>query len=61
MELDEAAFVDGANRWTVLTRIITPLAAPLFLEHGRVPVAGSADERLLAEEEAALMEAAGLT
>jgi multiple sugar transport system permease protein len=27
-ELDEAAFVDGANRWTVLTRIITPLVAP---------------------------------
>ena len=28
MELDEAAFVDGAGRWTVLYRIITPLAAP---------------------------------
>lgn len=28
IELDEAAFVDGANRWTVLTRLITPLAAP---------------------------------
>lgn len=28
VELDEAAFVDGASRWTVLTRIITPLAAP---------------------------------
>jgi multiple sugar transport system permease protein len=28
IELDEAAFVDGANRWTVLTRVITPLAAP---------------------------------
>lgn len=27
-ELDEAAFVDGANRWTVLTRVILPLAAP---------------------------------
>ncbi|MFO7631712.1 MAG: carbohydrate ABC transporter permease [Caldilinea sp.] len=28
IELDEAAFVDGATRWTVLTRIITPLVAP---------------------------------
>ncbi|MFN8487465.1 MAG: carbohydrate ABC transporter permease [Caldilineaceae bacterium] len=27
-ELDEAAFVDGAGRWTVLLRIITPLVAP---------------------------------
>jgi multiple sugar transport system permease protein len=25
IELDEAAFVDGASRWTVLTRIIVPL------------------------------------
>jgi glycerol transport system permease protein len=28
VELDEAAFVDGAGRWLVLYRIITPLAAP---------------------------------
>lgn len=28
VELDEAAFVDGATRWTVLSRIITPLVAP---------------------------------
>lgn len=28
IELDEAAFVDGASRWVVLFRIITPLAAP---------------------------------
>jgi multiple sugar transport system permease protein len=28
IELDEAAFVDGANRSTVLWRIIVPLAAP---------------------------------
>lgn len=27
-ELDEAAFVDGANRWTVLYRIVAPLVAP---------------------------------
>ncbi len=28
IELDEAAFVDGASTWTVLFKIITPLAAP---------------------------------
>ena len=28
IELDEAAFVDGATIWTVLTRIIVPLAGP---------------------------------
>jgi multiple sugar transport system permease protein len=28
IELDEAALVDGAGRWTVLFRIIAPLAAP---------------------------------
>ena len=26
--VEEAAFVDGANRWTVLTRIVAPLVAP---------------------------------
>nr|WP_275411551.1 ligase-associated DNA damage response DEXH box helicase [Shimia biformata] len=39
---------------------VTPLAAPLFLEVGKVSVPGSADERLLAEETAALMAEAGL-
>lgn len=39
---------------------VTPLAAPLFLEMGRVPVAGAAEERLLAQESEALMQAAGL-
>ncbi|MEL6518768.1 MAG: ligase-associated DNA damage response DEXH box helicase [Pseudomonadota bacterium] len=43
----------------VLDRI-TPLSAPLFLEPGRVPVQGLANERLLADEVAAVMEAAGL-
>ena len=28
IELDEAAVVDGANMWTVLTRVIVPLAGP---------------------------------
>ncbi|WP_417672820.1 ligase-associated DNA damage response DEXH box helicase [Pseudodonghicola sp.] len=39
---------------------VTPLAAPLLLEIGRVPVAGQAEERLLAEEAARLMAASGL-
>ncbi len=44
----------------VVTDRVTPLAAPLFLEHGRVPVHGAATERLLAEETARLMSEAGL-
>ncbi len=39
---------------------VTPLAAPLFLEPGRVPVRGQADERLLEEEVTRLMETSGL-
>lgn len=39
---------------------VTPLAAPLFLEHGRVPVEGVARERLVEETAARLMAAAGL-
>jgi ATP-dependent Lhr-like helicase len=43
----------------VLDRV-TPFAAPLFLEMGRVPVKGRAEERLLAEETARLMQESGL-
>jgi len=43
-----------------LTRV-TPLAAPLFLEPGRIPIAGLADQRLLEEETARLMQTAGLS
>lgn len=39
---------------------VTPFAAPLFLEAGRTPVEGAAQERLLAEETDRLMQAAGL-
>ncbi|MDQ2092027.1 ligase-associated DNA damage response DEXH box helicase [Marimonas arenosa] len=39
---------------------VTPLAAPLFLEVGKVPVSGAADERLLRDETTRLMQAAGL-
>jgi arabinogalactan oligomer/maltooligosaccharide transport system permease protein len=30
-ELDEAAFVDGAGHWTVFSRIVMPLAAPMMV------------------------------
>ncbi|MEM1236103.1 MAG: ligase-associated DNA damage response DEXH box helicase [Pseudomonadota bacterium] len=39
---------------------VTPLAAPLFLEAGRIPVKGLADERLMAEEADRLMSTAGI-
>ncbi len=39
---------------------VSPLAAPLFLEMGKVPVKGEAEERLLAEESARLLQAAGM-
>lgn len=39
---------------------VTPLAAPLLLEHGRVPVEGAARERLLEETATRLMAEAGL-
>ncbi|WP_170582867.1 ligase-associated DNA damage response DEXH box helicase [Ruegeria arenilitoris] len=39
---------------------VSPLAAPLLLEVGKVPVKGAAEERLLAEESARLLRDAGL-
>lgn len=39
---------------------VSPLSAPLFLEMGRVPVKGDAEERLLAQEAERLMQASGL-
>ncbi|MEI4472540.1 ligase-associated DNA damage response DEXH box helicase [Frigidibacter sp. MR17.24] len=39
---------------------VPPLAAPMFLERGRVPIAGAGRERLLADEADRLMIAAGL-
>ncbi|QYX57543.1 ligase-associated DNA damage response DEXH box helicase [Roseovarius sp. SCSIO 43702] len=55
-----AARIDGRIDLLRLKRV-TPLAAPLFLEAGRVPIRASGEERLLAEETARLMETAGLT
>jgi ATP-dependent Lhr-like helicase len=40
---------------------VTPLAAPLFLEVGRVPIQGGAEARLLRETAEALLAEAGLT
>ncbi len=39
---------------------VTPLSAPLFLEVGKVPIYGAADERLLAEETERLLAEAGV-
>ena len=44
----------------VVTDRLTPLAAPLLLEPSKVPVAGAAQERLLAEAAARLVAEAGL-
>jgi ATP-dependent Lhr-like helicase len=54
--------LDRINGRITLRRLkrVSPLAAPLFLEAGRTPVEGAAQERLLAEESARLMQAAGL-
>ena len=52
--------IDGRIDLLRLPRV-TPFAAPLFLEHGRMPVEGAAQERLLAEETEKLMAAAGLS
>jgi ATP-dependent Lhr-like helicase len=40
---------------------VTPLAAPLFLEMGKVPVRGRAEARLVREAAAALLAEAGLS
>jgi ATP-dependent Lhr-like helicase len=53
------ARVEGRVALRRLARV-SPLAAPLLLEAGRVPVAGAGQERLLAEAAARLMQEAGL-
>ena len=50
---------NGRIDHVVLNRV-TPLAAPLFLEPGRVPVMGEGRERLVEQEAERLMQAAGL-
>ena len=51
--------ISGRIDHIVLDRV-TPFAAPLLLEMGRVPVKGQAEERILAEETARLMSVSGL-
>ncbi|WP_170473675.1 ligase-associated DNA damage response DEXH box helicase [Ruegeria arenilitoris] len=51
--------IDGRIDMLRLERV-SPLAAPLFLEVGKIPVKGEAEERLLAEESARLLQEAGL-
>ncbi len=55
---DMVARIGGRIDHRRLNRV-TPLAAPLLLKVGRVPVKGAAEERLLAEEARALMRQAG--
>ncbi|MBT8460136.1 MAG: ligase-associated DNA damage response DEXH box helicase [Boseongicola sp.] len=50
---------NGRTDHVVLNRV-TPLAAPLFLEPGRVPVFGEGRERLVEQEAERLMQASGL-
>ena len=40
---------------------VTPLSLPMFLEQGRIAVAGAGQDRMLEEEAARLMQAAGVT
>ncbi|WP_137699598.1 ligase-associated DNA damage response DEXH box helicase [Marimonas lutisalis] len=58
--IEELAARVGGRIDTLRTPHVTPLAAPLLLEAGKVPVQGAAEERLLAEETERLMQAAGL-
>ncbi|MQQ09400.1 ligase-associated DNA damage response DEXH box helicase [Epibacterium sp. SM1979] len=66
-----AGLVDFGRIEDLLTRIqgrithkqldqVTPLAAPLLLEIGKVPVKGAAQEKLLQQETEALMRTSGL-
>ncbi len=52
--------IDGRITHNSLDRV-SPLAAPMLLEVGKVPVEGEGRERLAAEEAERLMQAAGLS
>ena len=39
---------------------VTPLSLPMFLEQGRIAVAGAAQDRMLEEAAARLMQEAGM-
>ncbi|MEM6741783.1 MAG: ligase-associated DNA damage response DEXH box helicase [Pseudomonadota bacterium] len=52
--------IGGRIDHVVLDRV-TPLAAPLFLEPGRIPIDGEGRERMIADEAERLMATAGLS
>jgi ATP-dependent Lhr-like helicase len=57
----EALLARVEDRITLIRRPrVTPLAAPLFFEPGRIPVHGEGRDRLASAQAQALMEAAGL-
>ena len=59
--LDEMlARIDGKFDHVIAPHV-TPLAAPLLMEIGKVAIRGAAEERLLAEEATRLMAKAGLS
>ncbi|MFK7753467.1 MAG: ligase-associated DNA damage response DEXH box helicase [Sedimentitalea sp.] len=55
-----AARVENRIDLVRLSRL-SPLSAPMFLEMGKVPVKGAAEDRLLAEEADRLLSTAGIT
>ena len=59
--IDEMLLRSGGRVDHVVLDRVTPLAAPLFLEPGRIPIQGEGRERILAIEAKRLMEAAGLS
>ena len=48
VEVEEAALVDGASRWTVLWRVVLPLAAPALVSTGILAFAFSWNEFIYA-------------
>jgi multiple sugar transport system permease protein len=45
-ELDEAALIDGANKWTIYTRVILPLSKPVLATVVAFSVIGTWNEFL---------------
>ena len=58
--IDEMLKRTGGRVDHVIVDRVTPLAAPLFLEPGRIPFHGEGRERILAAEAERLMSVAGL-
>ncbi len=58
--IEEMLTRSGGRVDHVILGRVTPLAAPLFLEAGRIPIQGEGRERILAAEADRLMAEAGL-